>query len=54
MSAETADRIHLVKPDEATGEVAEIFADIKATKGDRYLTPTWSFFAHDVDLLRHW
>ena len=54
MSEAIADRIHLVKPDEATGEVAEIFADIKATKGDRYLTPTWGFFAHDVDLLRHW
>jgi alkylhydroperoxidase family enzyme len=47
-------RIHLVKPHEATGEVAEIFEDIKRTKGDRYLTPTWGFFAHDVELLRHW
>ena len=53
MNSTPAERIHLVKPHEATGEVAEIYEDIKRTKGDRYLTPTW-FFAHDVDLLRHW
>ncbi len=54
MSDGPVDRIRLVKPQEATGEVAEIFEDIKRTKGDRYLTPTWGFFAHDVELLRHW
>jgi alkylhydroperoxidase family enzyme len=54
MSNSRTDRIHLIKPDEATGEVAEIFEDIRKTKGDRFLTPTWGFFAHDVDLLRHW
>lgn len=48
------DKVTLVKPDQAQGEVAEIFADILKTKGDRYLTPTWGFFALDVDLLRHW
>ncbi len=48
------DKITLVKPDQAHGEVAEIFADIRRVKGDRYLTPTWGFFALDVDLLRHW
>jgi len=54
MSSSEVKPIHLIKPDEATGEVAEIFEDIRQTKGDRYLTPTWGFFAHDVDLLRHW
>ena len=56
---ETADpaaakRIQLVKPSEATGEVAEIFADIRRTKGDKFLTPTWGFFALDPELLKHW
>ncbi|MEL0107078.1 MAG: carboxymuconolactone decarboxylase family protein [Rhodospirillales bacterium] len=54
MSTTTAERIHLIKPNEATGDVAEIFEDIKRTKGERYLTPTWGFFAHDPELLRHW
>src|SRR5690606_10562453 len=48
------DKITLVKPDQAHGEVAEIFADIRRVKGDRCLTPTCGFFALDVDLLRHW
>ncbi|MER1966100.1 hypothetical protein [Castellaniella sp. GW247-6E4] len=48
------DKITLVKPDQATGEIAEIFEDIRKVKGDRFLTPTWGFFALDVDLLRHW
>src|SRR5690606_7449849 len=48
------DKITLVKPDQAHGEVAEIFADIRRVKGDRYLTPTWGFFALDGGLLRHW
>ena len=47
-------KVTLVKPDQAQGEIAEIFEDIRRTKGDRYLTPTWGFFALDVDLLRHW
>jgi alkylhydroperoxidase family enzyme len=47
-------RIRLVKPDEASGEVRAIFDDIVATKGAKYLTPTWGFFAHDPELLRHW
>lgn len=47
-------KVQLVKPNEATGEVAEIFEDIRRVKGPNYLTPTWGFFALDVDLLRHW
>ena len=47
-------RIRLVKPDEADAEVREVFEDIVRTKGARYLTPTWGFFAHDPELLRHW
>ncbi|HYC46977.1 MAG TPA: hypothetical protein VED01_15990 [Burkholderiales bacterium] len=56
VEAETgaAPRIKLVKPSEATGEVAEIFADIRRTKGERFLTPTWGFFALDPELLKHW
>lgn len=49
-----AARIRLVKPHEAKGEVAEIFEDIRRTKGDKFLTPTWGFFAHDPELLRLW
>jgi alkylhydroperoxidase family enzyme len=47
-------KVELVKPAEAKGEVAEIFEDIRRVKGPNYLTPTWGFFALDVDLLRHW
>lgn len=50
----TTNPIRLVKPHEARGEVAEIFEDIKRTKGARYLTPTWGFFAHDPELLKLW
>lgn len=50
----TLDKVRLVKPNEAKGEVAEIFEDIRRVKGPNYLTPTWGFFALDVDLLRHW
>ncbi len=49
-----APRIRLVKPAEATGEVAQIFEDIRKTKGDRFLTPTWGFFANDPELLKLW
>lgn len=52
--AAEAPRLNLVKPAEATGEVAEIFADIRKTKGDKFLTPTWGFFAHDPELLKLW
>ncbi|HEY5128144.1 MAG TPA: hypothetical protein VIJ35_12785 [Bradyrhizobium sp.] len=47
-------KVCLVKPSEATGEVAEIFEDIRRVKGPNFLTPNWGFFALDVDLLRHW
>lgn len=47
-------KVCLVKPNEAKGEIAEIFEDIRRVKGPNYLTPTWGFFALDVDLLRHW
>ncbi len=49
-----AERIRLVKPSEAEGIVAEVFADIRKHKGDRFLTPTWGFFAHDPELLQLW
>ncbi len=48
------DKVALIRPDEATGEVAEIFEDIRRTKGSNFLTPTWGFFAHDIELLRGW
>ena len=47
-------KVELRKPADATGEIAEIFEDIRRVKGPNYLTPTWGFFALDVDLLRHW
>jgi alkylhydroperoxidase family enzyme len=47
-------KVKLVKPKDATGEVARIFEDIRRTKGANFLTPTWGFFALDIDLLRHW
>ncbi|MFN7426324.1 MAG: carboxymuconolactone decarboxylase family protein [bacterium] len=47
-------KVKLVQPKDATGEVARIFEDIRKTKGDKFLTPTWGFFAQDVELLRHW
>ena len=48
------DKVVLVKPNDANAETAAIFEDIRKTKGANYLTPTWGFFALDVDLLRHW
>ena len=50
----TTTKVSLVKPAEATGEIAEIFEDIRRVKGENFLTPNWGFFALDVDLLRHW
>ena len=47
-------RIALVKPSQAAPEVAAVYADIKASKGTKFLTPTWGFFAHDPELLRLW
>lgn len=47
-------KVKLVKPNEAQGERAKIFEDIRKTKGANFLTPTWGFFALDIDLLRHW
>ena len=51
---ESVKKVCLVKPSAAIGEVAEIFEDIRRVKGPNFLTPTWGFFALDVDLLRHW
>jgi alkylhydroperoxidase family enzyme len=47
-------KVQLLQPNDATGEIAEIFEDIRRVKGPHFLTPTWGFFALDVDLLRHW
>jgi alkylhydroperoxidase family enzyme len=47
-------KVKLVQPKDATGEAAKIFEDIRKTKGANFLTPTWGFFALDIDLLRHW
>lgn len=48
------DKVQLIQPDFADGEVAEIFDDIRKTKGANFLTPTWGFFALDVELLKGW
>ena len=48
------DKVQLIQPDFADGEVAEIFDDIRKTKGANFLTPTWGFFALDIDLLKGW
>ncbi len=50
----TTKKVTLVKPADATGEIAEIFEDIRRVKGENFLTPNWGFFALDADLLRHW
>ena len=47
-------KVKLVQPKDAAGETAQIFEDIRRTKGANFLTPTWGFFAQDIDLLRHW
>ena len=47
-------KVQLLQPNDAKGEIAEIFEDIRRVKGPNFLTPTWGFFALDVDLLRHW
>lgn len=48
------EKVKLIQPQDATGETARIFEDIRKTKGDKFLTPTWGFFALDIELLRHW
>ena len=48
------DKVQLVKPDAADDEVAAIFEDIRRTKGANFLTPTWGFFALDIELLKGW
>lgn len=48
------DKVRLVQPDFADDEVAAIFEDIRRTKGANFLTPTWGFFALDVELLKGW
>ena len=53
-NASVSSRIQLVKPADASPEVAAIFEDIKKTKGPKFLTPTWGFFANDPELLKLW
>ncbi|MDE0172399.1 MAG: hypothetical protein OYH76_26175 [Defluviicoccus sp.] len=48
------EKVRLVEPDSACDEVAEIFDDIRNTKGANFLTPTWGFFALDIELLKGW
>jgi alkylhydroperoxidase family enzyme len=48
------DKVKLVQPDVADDEVAAIFDDIRKTKGANFLTPTWGFFALDIELLKGW
>lgn len=47
-------KVELVQPDTNDDEIAKIFDDIRRTKGDNFLTPTWGFFALDIELLRGW
>jgi hypothetical protein len=53
-NASVSSRIQLIKPADANPEVAAIFEDIKKTKGPKFLTPTWGFFANDPELLKLW
>ncbi len=48
------DKVKLVQPDDAQGEIAEIFEDIRQTKGANFLTPTWGFFGLDKELIKGW
>ena len=48
------EKVKLIQPDFADDEVAEIFDDIRKTKGANFLTPTWGFFALDIELLKGW
>lgn len=53
-NASVSSRIQLIKPADASPEVTAIFEDIKKTKGPKFLTPTWGFFANDPELLKLW
>ncbi len=48
------DKVKLTQPEFADDEVAAIFDDIRKTKGANFLTPTWGFFALDIELLKGW
>lgn len=48
------EKVKLITPDVADDEVAAIFDDIRRTKGAKFLTPTWGFFALDIELLKGW
>jgi len=48
------DVIKMIKPNEAEGEVKEIYDDIIKTKGQRWLVPLWGLFAHRPKLLKLW
>ncbi len=48
------EKVKLVQPDTADDEVEKIFDDIRRTKGANFLTPTWGFFALDIELLKGW
>lgn len=48
------EKVTLVQPEFADNEVAAIFDDIRKTKGAKFLTPTWGFFALDIELLKGW
>jgi len=54
MEQRMVDKVQLVKPDAADDEVAAIFEDIRRTKGANFLTPTWGFFALDIEILKGW
>jgi alkylhydroperoxidase family enzyme len=48
------EKVKLVQPKDASSEVEAIFEDIRKTKGANFLTPTWGFFALDIELLKGW
>lgn len=50
---EVKQKIKLIKPDEATGVVKEVFEEIKKIKGVRYLTPSWGFWGLDPVVLKY-
>jgi alkylhydroperoxidase family enzyme len=54
MEAPRYEIITLIKPGDALGEVKEIYEDIVRTKGSRWLTPYWGFFAHRPKILKLW
>ncbi|MBI4482207.1 MAG: hypothetical protein HY652_04875 [Acidobacteria bacterium] len=46
------EKLKLTKPQEATGEVAEVYQEIVKVRGQRGLVPVWGFFGRDPDVLR--